>query len=334
MSRKVSRLVPVILLAVVIGAKTVDISAQGCSANGNTGFGQDDTCPVPSLIFSVSGTCINACGNTVSSFQGASRTATGACTSAVLCRPLFRDRNVFDPVTGEFYTDALGRAVGTPAGDPCKNSGQLVKSGAFCTCGPCGGTGLPGTQNPTAPGEDPLVISVSSVGYQFTSYENGVKFDLDLDGEAERTAWTAAESDDAFLVLDRNFNGIIDDGSEIFGDQTPQLPSDEPNGFRALAVFDDRLNGGNEDGRIDAADQIYGSLLLWTDVNHDGKSSGRELRPLEGHVTAIHLDYQRSYSRDEFGHYFKYWAALERPAESTGATVAWNIFFVRPTGRN
>jgi hypothetical protein len=183
----------------------------------------------------------------------------------------------------------------------------------------------------TDPHADPLLISVADADYRLSSFEDGVRFDLNVDGEAEQTAWTLAGSDDAFLVLDRNRNGRIDNAMEVFGDKTPQLPSDDPNGFRALQVFDDTLNGGNGDGRIDASDRIYASLRLWTDADHDGKSAASELVPLAGLVTAIHLDYQRNDFRDEHGHDFRYSAALDRPAGSRGAVVAWNVFFANPS---
>lgn len=172
-----------------------------------------------------------------------------------------------------------------------------------------------------------MLISVGDTEYRLTSLERGVKFDLDGDGELEKTAWTAAGSDDALLVLDRNFNGTIDNGLEIFGDETAQLPSPEPNGFKALAVFDDPASGGNSDGKIDSADSIFGWLMLWIDANHDGRSDQGELSGLEGVVSAIHLSYQVSLSQDEFGNDLRFWAPIDRTFGSGGAVVAWNVFF-------
>ena len=74
-----------------------------------------------------------------------------------------------------------------------------------------------------------ILISLSDEHYELTDAAGGVHFDLDADGKPEQTAWTSIGSDEAFLALDRNLNGYIDDFMEIFGDHTPQLPSSEPN---------------------------------------------------------------------------------------------------------
>ena len=90
-------------------------------------------------------------------------------------------------------------------------------------------------------------------------------FDTLGDGIPEQISWTAAKSDDSWLALDRNGNGLIDNGRELFGSSTPQpylLKGDSKNGFRALAVFDTTPYGGNGDGRIDRDDTVFYLLKL------------------------------------------------------------------------
>lgn len=177
----------------------------------------------------------------------------------------------------------------------------------------------------------PILISVRGNRLDLTDAAGGVEFDLDADGVPERIGWTAEGSDDAFLALDRNRNGRIDDGSELFGNYTDQPPSDEPNGFAALAEFDQLENGGNGDGVISEFDLVYALLLLWIDRNHDGLSQPSELSPLaDSRILAFDLDYRRSHRRDRHGNEFLFISRvqIESNRERIRRKLAIDVFFV------
>jgi hypothetical protein len=124
----------------------------------------------------------------------------------------------------------------------------------------------------------PLVLDLADDGVQPTSPEGGVSFDL-LGQGAVRTAWVGG--DDALLALDRDGNGRIDDGTELFGDATRTHEGGlADDGFAALAALDRTSLGGNGNGLVDGEDLMFDALRLWTDGNRNGRSEPGELRTL------------------------------------------------------
>ena len=128
----------------------------------------------------------------------------------------------------------------------------------------------------------PIIIDLDKDGIETSSLAEGVFFDHDNNGLAEQTAW--ADSDDGILVMDRNGDGVINSGAELFGNNTRLADgSMAANGFEALAELDT-----NNDGIIDFNDEQFSNLSVWRDLNQDGVSEANELLSLdEAGVSAL-----------------------------------------------
>ncbi|HYH06502.1 MAG TPA: hypothetical protein VEK11_05500 [Thermoanaerobaculia bacterium] len=166
----------------------------------------------------------------------------------------------------------------------------------------------------------PIVIDLGNGTLRFTSAADGVLFDIDGDGQRDALAWTEPESPDGFLALDRNGNGTIDSGLELFGNYTAQPRSAQPHGFRALAVYDE-----SGDGAISASDAVFGALRIWIDANHNGRSEPQELATLQAHgIRSIDLRYVQAQRRDRYGNRLRYKSGVDRNGARTSAV---DVFF-------
>lgn len=143
---------------------------------------------------------------------------------------------------------------------------------------------------------DPLIVDLDVDGIETRSMMGGYYFDQDVNGFSEKTGWVSA--DDGLLVLDRNGDGVINNGGELFGDQTVLKNGRKAaNGFQALAELD-----GNQDGKIDINDAVYSQLRVWQDINGNGVSEGGELKTLAEHgITSVHVTSTVSNTTDPQG---------------------------------
>ena len=136
----------------------------------------------------------------------------------------------------------------------------------------------------------PLVLDLDNDGIELISLEQSdIFWDIDEDGFAEKTGW--AKSDDGFLAIDLNNDGIITDHTELFGSITED-------GFTALSVYDT-----NADGVIDANDTQFGDLLVWQDLNENAVSEADELYTLADlDIVSIDLNASTPYEMYIEGH--------------------------------
>ena len=138
---------------------------------------------------------------------------------------------------------------------------------------------------------DPLVFDLGGDGITTVSLEeSNAFFDLDNNGFAEKTSWVGVK--EGLLAYDKNGDGVINGGNELFGDRTLMKDGKTlaSSGFAALAEYDD-----NKDGKIDSNDVIYALLRIWQDSDGDGIASAGELRRLvDLGIVSIGLSYSNT----------------------------------------
>ncbi|KNZ31087.1 MAG: hypothetical protein AD742_19190 [Methylibium sp. NZG] len=129
----------------------------------------------------------------------------------------------------------------------------------------------------------PIVLDLDGNGVSTRSAADGVQFDLNATGQTFQVGW--ASTTDGLLVMDRNRDGSINDGRELFGVATQTADGTRAgHGYAAMSLED-----SNRDGKLSAADASFKDLQLWIDANHDGKTDKGELRSL-GEFGIVELD--------------------------------------------
>jgi hypothetical protein len=135
--------------------------------------------------------------------------------------------------------------------------------------------------NWVAPRRDPLVLDLDGSGITTSAINPAAPILFDHDGDGTKTASGWIASGEAIVVRDLNGNNLIDNGRELFGDNTiltrgARAGQVAANGFEALADLDMDINGV-ADGKFDAADTAFASVKLWRDQNQNGISETGEL---------------------------------------------------------
>jgi len=315
-------------------------AANGAVSAWNAWFVQNGY-PAPYSITTNSGTA----NITIAEDPALHNTGIAGSTTAgqITLNPDYANRS--DGFLPNVASHEMGHAIGfTDVGGNCQ--GQTVMFGSITPGGPyttgptsvdtcqlsqfVGSSGSGSGELENQCGQDsgcaePIIFNLNDGSDQLSGLEDPVRFDIFAIGPRggkPEIGWTARGSELAFLSIDRNGNGVIDGGGELFGTGT-LLKSGEhaPNGFSALAEYDD-----NGDGQIDAQDSIWPYLLLWTDRNHDGLSQLSELQLISASaITAIELAHHWTNRRDGSGNVFGYEGLFR---EGKHERKFFDVFFV------
>jgi hypothetical protein len=231
------------------------------------------------------------------------------------------------PNTGWDFSGWTGAATSSTNSVSFFLSGDMYITATFVQSPPPAAP-EPDIQDACNPQCSPIIINFESSDYRLTGANAPVLFDIVGNGHPMLMGWTAAGADEAFLWLDRNHNGIVTGGAELFGNFTPLKNGHiATNGFEALAEFD-----ANHDGVIDNRDPIWPQLLLWRDLNHNGVCEPSEISTLDSsNVTAIDLDDHWTGRRDQWGNTFRYESHVSMRSPSGHAMrrqPIYDIFFV------
>ena len=204
----------------------------------------------PALRFDTSGKPYNAQPGSPESFQSIVEGIARSALARGALAPLWEVQ------TAKLQTDAGDPKAGLREEERAGRAGQLA---APLAC-------LPGTTQAFRP----VMLDLDGDGIETTDRAHGVAFDVDDSGYLKQTAWL--KGDDGFLVLDRNLNGQIDSGKELFNNATVDLSR---RGLGGMAWLD-----ANYDGRLSAVDPVWNELKVWQDSNQNGVQEATETHTL------------------------------------------------------
>ncbi len=154
---------------------------------------------------------------------------------------------------------------------------------------------------------DPVILDLDNDGFDLTSYKDGARFDILGNGGQQNTAFV--NGGDAFLAIDRNKDGVINSGKELFGDQ-----NGASNGFEELRKLD-----SNRDGTIDKRDSAYADLRLFRDNGNGATEKGELLTLEEAGIASIDLKYQNTNQAAAGGNRIAQIASFTRTDGTKGA---------------
>ncbi|OOF55208.1 hypothetical protein BKK56_07150 [Rodentibacter genomosp. 2] len=161
-----------------------------------------------------------------------------------------------------------------------------------------------------------MIIDLDHNGIQTLSDSRGVTFDFRGDGNKIQTGWVAPN--DGLLVWDKNNDGIINSGEELFG-ENPKDPSIN-DGFEALSLLD-----SNKDLIFDKNDVMWSKLEIWKDANSDGITQIGELFSLDSiGIVSIELNAKSSEHIDSNGNLHKLISKVNwQNSQQTDITDVW-----------
>ena len=162
------------------------------------------------------------------------------------------------------------------------------------------------------PGADPILVDLNGDGIKTTTIQDGIYFDHGKDGFKESSAWV--DENDGILVIDRNGNGVIDNGSEVFGDNYVKSDNSKAtSGFDALRDLD-----SNNDGIISADDESFGLIKIL-------KGNGELISLEEAGIVSIDLNNTSVGSVDENGNTLVSSSTFTKADGSVGSLGDFNL---------